>query len=173
MGKGPHLGEEGGAGAPPGKETMGVPDGFRFGVATAGFQIEGGYNGPGRPANNWAGWERTGRVEPSGDALGFWDGYEQQLDRAVAAGCDAFRLSVEWARVEPAEGAVDDTALDRYAAILDACGERGLEPLVALHHFTHPAWLGEEFWLSVDAPERFAAWVTLAAGRLADRCRQW
>ena len=152
---------------------MGVPDGFRFGVATAGFQIEGGYNGPGQPANNWGGWERAGRVEPSGKALGFWDGYEQQLDRAVAAGCDAFRLSVEWARVERAEGAVDDTALDRYAAILDACGERGLEPLVTLHHFTHPAWLGEEFWLSVDAPERFAAWVTLAAGRLADRCRQW
>src|SRR5207248_2503900 len=92
---------------------------------------------------------------------------------AVAAGCAAFRLSVEWARVEPAEGAVDDTALDRYAAILDACGERGLEPLVTLHHFTHPAWLGEEFWLSVDAPERFAAWAALAAGRLADRCRQW
>jgi beta-glucosidase/6-phospho-beta-glucosidase/beta-galactosidase len=29
-----------------------LPDGFRFGVATSGFQIEGGYNGPGQPANN-------------------------------------------------------------------------------------------------------------------------
>ena len=33
--------------------------GFAVGVATSGFQIEGGYNGPGQPANNWAAWERT------------------------------------------------------------------------------------------------------------------
>ena len=42
-----------------------LPAGFRFGVATAGFQTEGGFNGRGEPANNWAGWERQGRVEPS------------------------------------------------------------------------------------------------------------
>jgi beta-glucosidase len=150
-----------------------LPPGFRFGVATAGFQIEGGYNGPGEPANNWAPWERAGRVEPSGIAVDFWNRYEDHLDRAAGMGCDAFRMSVEWARVEPRQGEVDDTALDRYAAILDACHERGLEPLVTLLHFTHPAWLGDDFWLSAEAPERFAGWVELAAGRLASRCRHW
>lgn len=150
-----------------------LPAGFRFGVATAGFQIEGGYNGPGEPANNWHGWESTGRVEPSGIALDFWNRWEEHLDKAVAAGCDAFRLSVEWARVEPADGEVDDTALDRYRRILDGCRERGLEPLVTAFHFTHPAWLGEEFWLHPDAPERFARWAELLAGSLGDRCRHW
>ena len=43
------------------------------GVATAGFQVEGGYNGRGEPTNNWADWERDGRVEPSGMALRLWD----------------------------------------------------------------------------------------------------
>ena len=47
---------------------------FLFGVATAGFQIEGGYNGPGQPSNNWLAWEQVGRVEPSGNAVGFWEG---------------------------------------------------------------------------------------------------
>jgi beta-glucosidase len=150
-----------------------VPDRFRFGVATAGFQIEGGYNGRGQPANNWAGWEQAGRVEPSGVALDFWNDWEHQLDLARAAGCDAFRLSVEWARCEPAEGEHDDTALDRYDAILAGCHERGLEPLVTLHHFTHPAWLGEEFWLRPDAPERWQAWAARAVERLAPRCRDW
>jgi beta-glucosidase/6-phospho-beta-glucosidase/beta-galactosidase len=150
-----------------------LPADFRFGVATAGFQIEGGYNGDGEPANNWAGWERAGRVEPSGIALDFWRRAEEQLDRAVDAGCDAFRLSVEWARCEPADGVVDDTAFDRYAAILDACAERGLQPLVTLHHFTHPAWLGPNFWLTPDSPDRFAAWAALAVSRLATRCRHW
>ena len=84
-----------------------LPPGFRFGVATSGFQTEGGFNGPGQPANNWLEWERAGRVEPSGIALDFWTRYEEHLDRAAAAGCDAYRLSVEWARGEPADGEVD------------------------------------------------------------------
>ena len=150
-----------------------LPDGFRFGVATAGFQIEGGYNGPGEPRNNWARWEDEGRVEPSGIALDFWNRYEEQLDRAVAAGCDGFRLSIEWARCEPVEGEIDTEALERYGAILAACAERGLQPLATLHHFTHPAWLGERFWTELDAPERFAAWVRTAVDALHDRCRHW
>jgi beta-glucosidase/6-phospho-beta-glucosidase/beta-galactosidase len=150
-----------------------LPPGFRFGVATAGFQVEGGYNGPGQPANNWLDWERSGRVERSGDAIGFWDRYEEHLDRAVDAGCDAFRLSVEWARCEPTEGRLDPAALDRYAAVLDACHDRGLLPVAALHHFTHPHWLGPDFWLRQEAPERFGHWAGAVADRLGDRCRHW
>ncbi len=150
-----------------------LPAGFRFGVATSGFQIEGGLNGPGEPANNWVWWEREGRVEPSGIAVDFWNRYEEQLDLAAALGCDTFRLGLEWARIEPEEGAIDETALDRYSAIIDACLERGLEPLVTLHHFTHPAWLGVDFWLSPESPERFAAWVKQVLERLASRCRLW
>src|SRR5688572_12363988 len=146
---------------------------FRFGVATAGFQVEGGYNRPGQPANNWAAWEQSGRVEPSGTALRFWDDYEQQLDRVASLGCDAFRLSVEWARCEPAPGEIDGDAFDRYAAILDACAERGLEPVVTLHHFTHPQWLGADLWLGPQSPERFAEWVATAVDRLGSRCRTW
>ena len=150
-----------------------LPAGFHFGVATSAFQTEGGLNGPGEPANDWLDWERSGRVEPSGRALSFWDRYEDHLDRAVAAGCDAFRLSVEWARCQPAEGTNDEAAFDRYRAILAACHERGLRPTVCLHHFTHPRWLGRDFWLRLDSPERFAAWVGAAVDRLADGCANW
>lgn len=150
-----------------------LPEGFRFGVATAGFQVEGGYNGPGEPRNNWYGWERDGRVEPSGLAVDFWTDAEHHLDRAVAAGCDGFRLSVEWARCEPTEGEYDETAFERYRQILAACHERGLQPLVTLHHFTHPWWLGEDFWLQADSPERFAAWVGAATDRLGDLVTHW
>jgi len=150
-----------------------LPAGFRFGVATSGFQTEGGFNGPGEPANNWASWERAGRVEPSGIALDFWRDYEHHLERAAALGCDAFRLSVEWARCEPAPGEIDHSALAHYARILAACRMRGLEPLVTLHHFTHPAWLGPDFWLALDAPERFVEWVRTAVIALCAHNRQW
>jgi beta-glucosidase/6-phospho-beta-glucosidase/beta-galactosidase len=112
-------------------------------------------------------------VEPSGTALSFWDRYEEHLDRAEAAGCDAFRMSVEWARCEPADGVYDEGAFDRYRAILDACIDRGLRPTVCLHHFTHPHWLGPHFWRGLDSPGRFATWVGAAVDRLGDRCRNW
>ncbi|MGH9089974.1 MAG: family 1 glycosylhydrolase [Acidimicrobiales bacterium] len=169
-GKAENAGKAGNAGDPGGGL---VPPGFLFGVATSGFQIEGGYNGPGEPANNWVGWERSGRVEPSGTACDFWRHPEPALDRASAIGCDAFRLSVEWARLEPEEGEPDDTALDRYVEILGMCAERGLEPVVTLHHFTHPWWLGDEFWLTPGSPDRFAAHVARILPRLAPHCRRW
>ena len=150
-----------------------LPDGFRFGVATAGFQVEGGFNGPGEPANNWAAWEAEGRVEPSGIALDFWNRYEEHLDRVAAMGCDSFRMSVEWARGEPEEGKVDAEALARYLAILQACRARGIEPLVTLHHFTHPAWLGPDLWLRPDSPERFRHWAGVAVEALAPACSNW
>ena len=96
-----------------------VPPGLLFGVATSGFQIEGGFNGPGEPANNWRGWERSGRIEPSGVACDFWRHPEEALDRAASIGCDAFRLSVEWARIEPEDGVVDRAALVFHIAFTD------------------------------------------------------
>jgi len=150
-----------------------LPDGFLFGVATAGFQVEGGYNGPCEPANNWLAWEQVGRVEPSGSACGFWDRPEASLDRAAALGCDSFRLGIEWARVVPDARGVDRAALDRYCDIVEACTQRGLTPLVTLHHFTHPAWLGEDLWLRPDAPTRFAAWAEVVVAALAPTVRHW
>lgn len=147
-----------------------------FGVATAGFQVEGGFNAKGEPANNWADWERDGRVEPSGPALRFWDRPDDLLDRVQALGCDRFRLSLEWARVQPgfdiAETAAppyDETALDGYADVISACRRRGLEPLVTLHHFTHPRWAGVDLWGSAVKGALFDDYVHTAVVGLGDR----
>jgi hypothetical protein len=142
-------------------------------VATAGFQIEGGYNGPGEPHNNWATWEHAGRVERSGVACDFWAHPEEALDRAAAIGANTFRLSIEWARLEPESGQFDQAALERYLEILDLCRARKLEPMITLHHFTHPWWLGEEFWLRPGSPDRFARHVERIVPALAPYCRRW
>src|ERR1700678_1107668 len=76
-------------------------DGFAVGVATSGYQVEGGFNGDGEPHNNWAAWEGAGKAARSGLACDFWRRPEEALDRAAAIGCNAFRPSVEGARPEP------------------------------------------------------------------------
>jgi len=79
-----------------------MADDFLWGVASSGYQCEGGYNGPGRPHNNWAAAEADGRAHRTGDATGFWLRHREDLDNAASIGLNAFRLSIEWARVQPA-----------------------------------------------------------------------
>ena len=148
-------------------------EGFLVGVATSGYQIEGGFNGTDEPHNNWAGWEDTGRVERSGLACDFWRHPEEALDRAAALGSNAFRLSVEWARLAPRPEVFDDAALARYAEILAMCTARGMAPMVTLHHFTHPVWQGEEFWLRPGSPDIFARHVRRILPALTPYCRHW
>jgi len=139
---------------------------FLWGVATSGYQCEGGYNHAGGPTNNWHAWERSGTVEPTGAAVDFWNRYEADLETAAQAGLNAFRLGIEWARVQPSTTgerqatapAFDEDALGHYARIVATCRRLGLEPIVTLHHFTHPAWLGPDAWLcdaTVDHFERY------------------
>ena len=161
---------------PPPEDLEGfrVPDGFCFGVATSGYQIEGGFNGPGEARNNWFEWERRKGYEPCGPACDSWNRYEEDLDLAASIGVDTYRMGIEWARVQPSERndehepPFDDGAIRHYAAIIAAARSRGIEPLVTLHHFTHPRWLGLGFWLRPDSPHVFARYVREIVQRLGD-----
>jgi len=143
--------------------------GFLWGVATSAYQSEGGYNGEGQPKTNWARAERDRDVMPLGKAAEFWARYAEDFARCRALGLSAFRLSIEWSRVQPsfsgepaAPPAFDDAALDRYAEMLVECRSQGLEPVVTLHHFTHPAWLGADPWLAPAAVGYFTEYVRVA-----------
>ncbi len=157
---------------------------FLWGVATSAYQAEGGYNRPDGPQNNWGELEAGGEVAVCGDAADFWHRYEEDFALAAGLGLNAFRLGVEWARVQPeriparaglscspidvlrppADGTektrpYDVAALDGYVRMLRACMRRGLEPVVTLHHFTHPSWLGSDPWLEESTAPLFASHV--------------
>lgn len=97
---------------------------------------------------------------------------QQHLDRAVTAGRTTFRLHVDWARAEPAEGAYDEAVFQGYARVCDAGRARGVAPVVVLHHIDRPRWLGDDFWLRLESPAMFGAWAAVVADRLGDQCRQ-
>lgn len=144
---------------------------FMWGVATSAYQHEGGYNGDGQPLNNWHRWERSRHAEPSGMSVDFWGRYEEDFDLVASLGLTAFRFGFEWARVQPATKPgrsdpppFDDSAMARYAAMAVAARQRGLEPAVTLHHFTHPAWLGSDPWLDAEAPKLFAEFAVRSVG---------
>lgn len=149
---------------------------FLWGVASSGYQCEGGYNGPGQPHNNWAAAEETGRIMRTGKATDFWHRYEEDFALAKTMGLDAFRLSIEWARVQPGLSShagpppdFDFEALHAYADRIAACRSYGMEPVVTLHHFTHPAWLGVDAWLDDATPALFQTFVETALAAVNQR----
>lgn len=151
-------------------------EGFLVGVATSGYQCEGGFNGSGQPKNNWAAHEIAGKVARTGTATDFWNRYREDFELCRGMGLDAFRLSIEWARVQPGgsleAGTATDfdlAAIDAYADRIAACRLAGLEPVVTLHHFTHPAWLGVDAWLDDSTPALFEKFVTRTLDRLNEQ----
>jgi beta-glucosidase len=137
-----------------------------WGVATSAYQSEGGYNGPGQPQTNWAESERRGDVVPVGLAADFWNRYPEDFGRCKTLGLNAFRLGVEWSRIQPTftdqpgpPPPFNEAALERYVEMLAECRRNGLEPVVTLHHFVHPAWLGSDPWLQPEVVEQFARYV--------------
>ncbi len=138
--------------------TFPLPDGFLWGAATAAHQVEGNNVG-----SDWWALEHQPAspcVEPSGDALDSYHRYPQDMALLAEAGLNAYRFSVEWARVEPAPGEFSAAQLAHYRTMIDTARTLGLEPVVTLHHFTLPLWFAQRGgWLADDAVELFARYV--------------
>jgi len=143
------------------------PDNFLWGTATAAHQIEGGNTN-----NDWWRFEHTpgsGTAESSGDACDSWNRWGEDQQIVADLGLGAYRFSIEWSRIEPADGEFSEVALDRYRAQLVAAHTRGLKPVVTFHHFTTPQWLADlGGWEFDEAPERFARFVAKATEHLGD-----
>lgn len=125
--------------------AAGGEDGFRFGVATAATQLEDA-----NPNVDWYHWtlpeEEGGRgagTDFVGDAV---KGYSLGVEDAglpAQLGLDAYRFSMEWARIEPQRDQVSEEALDHYGAVLDKLVADGVRPMVTIHHFSNPLWVND------------------------------
>jgi beta-glucosidase len=146
---------------------------FLWGVATSAHQIEGG-----NEANDWWRWEaEPGRIRGgarSGAACLSWERWAEDLDLARGLGMNAYRLSIEWSRIEPEPGRYDEKALARYRAMLEGCCARGLTPMVTLHHFTSPRWFADlGGWENSANLASFARYARLAGERYGDLVDLW
>lgn len=114
------------------------PEGFLWGTATAGHQVEGG-----NEASNWWAWEQLGRVNDgttSGRAVDYWHRYRADHDLMVELGHGGFRLGLEWARIEPTPGRFDEDAIAHYVDVLADLRSHGLAVCLTLNHWVIPAW---------------------------------
>ncbi len=152
-------------------DVLAFPEGFWWGTATAGHQIEGGND-----ASNWWAWEQLGLVDDgavSGRACDYWNRWRDDHALMVELGHNAFRLGLEWARLEPVEGRFDEAALAQYVEMLADLNARGIKVCLTLNHWVLPAWFANDGdWCSPRALarwERFVRHVVPAVAPYVDR----
>ena len=153
------------------KASYHFPRGFLWGTATAAHQVEGNNTN-----NQWWQWEQDGHTDgKSGLACDWWGGrWREDFDRAAEGGQNAHRFSVEWSRIQPTPDTWDEDALEHYRAMLRGLRERGMTPMVTLHHYTDPVWL-EEFgsWETEAVVPLFEKYVRKTVEALKEYCTLW
>jgi beta-glucosidase len=118
---------------------------FWWGTSTASFQNEDRGCAPGSKwyyRTDWDCFANEGGAPPRGDEGVFsWSEFDKDLAALRKLGVNHFRFGVEWARIEPRKGVINEAALRQYAGMARKCREAGIEPLITLWHFTFPDWL--------------------------------
>jgi beta-glucosidase len=125
----------GSSSAPSGKGS------FRFGASSAATQIEDQ-----NTHTDWYLWTDPNGLKNGtfvGDAV---MGYTKAIDDIkliTDTHLDSYRFSIEWARIEPQKGMIDEAAIKHYSDLLDALKAAGIRPNVTIHHFSNPVWVDD------------------------------
>ncbi|MGF1503957.1 MAG: glycoside hydrolase family 1 protein [Anaerolineae bacterium] len=149
------------------------PQAFRWGTATSSYQVEGNLT------NNdwWLAAQEGGYIyhdQSAGLACDWWNRAEEDFDRMADLGLNAHRLSIEWSRVEPKPGVWDEAAIARYREMIQGLVDRGIEPMITLHHFTNPLWMVERGgWENPEAVDWFASYAHKIVSALGDLTPMW
>jgi beta-glucosidase len=155
------------------------PEGFRWGVATAAYQIEGAATADGRSPSIWDTFARTpGRVfrGHTGDvACDHYHRYADDVALMRELGVDTYRFSVAWPRVKPdGSGPVNARGLDFYDRLVDELVAAGIRPMATLYHWDLPQALEDQGgWTVRDTASHFAEYAAVVHSRLGDRVGTW
>ena len=139
------------------------PPTFWWGTTSSSTGCEGAAR-----RGDWSAWETEGRAPRSGDGNGWATNFVDDLALLRSLGTNCVRITVEWARVEPEEGRVDDEVVDRYRRMLQAARQAGLAPWITLHHGSLPGWFSDDARGFRDEHARGYFWP-----RHVDRCAEW
>jgi beta-glucosidase len=156
-----------------------LPPSFRFGVATAAYQIEGAWNEDGRGPSIWDTFSQTpGKVRndiPGDIACDHYHRYRDDVALMRDLGLDTYRMSLSWSRILPeGVGRVNQAGIDFYDRLLDEVLAAGIDPNVTLYHWDLPQALEDRGgWANRDVADWFADYAALAFDRFGDRVPRW
>lgn len=144
------------------------PEGFLWGTAVSSYQVEGNnFN------TDWWEWEKRGKTkERSGNACDYYHKFKTDHDFLTNLGCNTFRLSVEWGRVEVREGEFSQAEFSHYREVLEDLKKRNIKIQLTLWWWTSPLWFSQKYGFhnkkSVNLFSRYVQKVVDELGDLVD-----
>ena len=109
-----------------------------LGTASTATQIDGG-----ALDHTWNRWYAEGHIRDGSSpavAAHHWERWWGDVMLLRRLGVQTYRLGVEWARMEPAEGFFDEKAIARFKEEILLLIGMGIAPLVTFQRFTNPLW---------------------------------
>jgi beta-glucosidase len=153
--------------------ALAFPPGFLWGTSSAAHQVEG----DDRNCDWWQWEQRPGRIangDSSAVACDHYHRYREDFALLRKLNQNAHRLSIEWSRIEPSEGEFDMRQMRHYRDVLGDLRERGILPMVTLHHFTSPLWFSRKGGWTVRGSHRaFMPFVRRVVDELGDLVGMW
>src|SRR5215469_16600299 len=151
------------------------PKDFVWGVATASYQIEGGWNVDGKGESIWDRFSHTvGKVKgaDTGDvACDSYHRYSEDIELARRLNLKSYRFSVSWPRIQAdGRGKPNQKGLDYYKRLADTLVEAKIRPLATLYHWDLPQPLQDKGgWPNRDIVGRFVEYCEIVTRALGDR----
>jgi beta-glucosidase len=158
--------------AEPHSARMQFPAGFRWGCATAAYQIEGGARDDGRGPSIWDTYSHTPGKTFQGDTGDVADDsyhlYKEDVKLLKALGVSTYRMSISWSRIFPnGTGQPNPKGLDYYNRVIDELLANKITPYITLFHWDLPAALPGG-WQSRDTAKAFADYAGYVTKRISD-----
>lgn len=154
---------------------MGFRKDFKWGVATAAYQIEGAYQEDGKGLNIWDVFcKEKGRVYDghTGEvACDHYHRFREDIALMKKLGVKAYRFSISWSRLLPmGTGKLNPAGVKFYNELIDALLDAGIEPFVTLYHWDLPYELYKKGgWLNPESVKWFAEYAKDVAELYSDR----
>ena len=159
-------------------EPRRFPEGFRWGLATASYQIEGAWDEDGKGLSIWDTYTHTpGNIknDDNGDvANDHYHRYAEDVALMSSLGAGAYRFSIAWPRIFPdGTGRPNPKGIDFYSRLVDELLAAGIEPFATLYHWDLPQTLQDKHggWQSKETSKAFADYAGYVAEQLGDRIK--
>lgn len=150
-----------------------IPKNLLLGTATASLQIEGGDTN-----NDWYRWANTpGNIKDGSHperCVDHWEKWREDTQLLSEIGIEVYRMSLEWARIEPECGKFSTAAIEHYREEISELRARGIIPLVSLHHFSNPIWFADkDGFTNPESVELFLRYTEYVVNALKDLVDEW
>ncbi|KAK0451435.1 glycoside hydrolase superfamily [Desarmillaria tabescens] len=135
------------------------PKGFKFGVATSAYQVEGATKNEGKGPTMWDWATRQPNAvidNTTSDVVDLqYFLYKEDVQRIATLGVTAHSSSIAWTRIYPfgaADSPINTAGIDHYSDVIDYHLAHDVEPVVTLFHWDTPLAL-QAYYGGLTSPE--------------------